>query len=268
MSWHFSQALVEDFSRANCSDGEQFAPLKSTNMPVAYCWHDRTTESLSLFQYGMTQAHSTEDLGGDVLAWCQAGSPAQTSASPVPCGDATDSMENVAACGGISSESSTKSSPAMCGQRTPLNLPGRDLTKSFKPFPSEGTFAAGSLSELKIADCRTSESVYGFSLPTPTSRDWKDTPGMGTTRNDGKTRLDRLPMLLFECVRSAGIQWKQMAATDAQTVSVRGLNVTIAGKSYCPELPEWLMGWPIGWSDLQPLAMDKYQLWQLALGDC
>jgi len=24
---------------------------------------------------------------------------------------------------------------------------------------------------------------------------------------------------------------------------------------------EWLMGWPIGWSDLEQLAMDKYQSW-------
>ena len=24
---------------------------------------------------------------------------------------------------------------------------------------------------------------------------------------------------------------------------------------------EWLMGWPLGWADLKPLAMDKYQSW-------
>lgn len=29
-----------------------------------------------------------------------------------------------------------------------------------------------------------------------------------------------------------------------------------------PEVFEWMMGWPIGWSALQPLAMDKYQQWQ------
>lgn len=268
MSWLFSQALVEDFSQANCLDGEQFVPLKLMNTPAAYCWHDRTTESLNLFQYGMTQAHSTEDLGGDVLTWCQAGFPAQISASPVQCGDAKGSTENAADYGGINSESSTKSSPVMCGQRTRQNLPDRDLTKSFEHFPSEGTFAGGSLSELGIADYHMSENAFGFSLPTPTSRDWKDTPGMGTTRTDGKTRLDRLPMLLFECVRSAGIQWKQMTDTAAQTVSVRGLKVLIRGRSYSPELPEWLMGWPIGWSDLQPLEMDRYQQWQSERGGC
>jgi len=30
-----------------------------------------------------------------------------------------------------------------------------------------------------------------------------------------------------------------------------------------PESHEYLMGWPIGWTDLKPLAMDKFQLWHL-----
>ncbi|MFJ2457994.1 hypothetical protein ACIOVC_05495 [Pseudomonas neuropathica] len=29
-----------------------------------------------------------------------------------------------------------------------------------------------------------------------------------------------------------------------------------------PEWAEWLMGWPIGWTDLRPLATDKFQSWQ------
>lgn len=37
--------------------------------------------------------------------------------------------------------------------------------------------------------------------------------------------------------------------------------VTVFGKP-SPTNFEFLMGWPIGWTDLKPLAMDKYQLWQ------
>ena len=29
-----------------------------------------------------------------------------------------------------------------------------------------------------------------------------------------------------------------------------------------PNWVEWLMGWPIGWTDLRPSATDKYRLWQ------
>jgi DNA (cytosine-5)-methyltransferase 1 len=110
-------------------------------------------------------------------------------------------------------------------------------------------------------------NAYGFSLPTPTSRDWKDTPGMKMERKDGKTRADRLPMLLFLSVNSAGIQWKQTTATDAQTVKVKGLEVRIAGREYCPELPEWLMGWPIGWTDYAPLETGKFLSWRQRHGD-
>lgn len=28
-----------------------------------------------------------------------------------------------------------------------------------------------------------------------------------------------------------------------------------------PAIHEWLMGWPIGWTDLKPLETDKFQLW-------
>lgn len=35
-----------------------------------------------------------------------------------------------------------------------------------------------------------------------------------------------------------------------------------------PNWVEWLMGWIIGWTDLKPLATDKFQLWLQQLSDC
>jgi len=35
-----------------------------------------------------------------------------------------------------------------------------------------------------------------------------------------------------------------------------------AGGMLNPTWVEWLMGWPLGWTDLKPLATDKYQQWQ------
>ncbi len=34
-----------------------------------------------------------------------------------------------------------------------------------------------------------------------------------------------------------------------------------------PPWVEWLMGWPIGWTDLKPLEMDKFPPVPLPLGD-
>jgi hypothetical protein len=33
-----------------------------------------------------------------------------------------------------------------------------------------------------------------------------------------------------------------------------------------PEWLEWFMGWPMGWTELEPLATDKFQSWQQAHG--
>ena len=35
-----------------------------------------------------------------------------------------------------------------------------------------------------------------------------------------------------------------------------------------PTWVEWLMGWPIGWTDLRPLAMDKFRQWLRQFGGC
>lgn len=35
----------------------------------------------------------------------------------------------------------------------------------------------------------------------------------------------------------------------------------VAGGALNPPWVEWLMGWPIGWTDLKPLEMDKYHSW-------
>jgi hypothetical protein len=40
------------------------------------------------------------------------------------------------------------------------------------------------------------------------------------------------------------------------------LTMTVTGGQLNPTWVEWLMGWPLGWTDLKPLGMDKFQSWQ------
>lgn len=40
------------------------------------------------------------------------------------------------------------------------------------------------------------------------------------------------------------------------------LNAVVGG-ALNPTWVEWLMGWPLGWTDCEPLAMRKFQLWRL-----
>ena len=67
MSWHYSQALVAEYLAGSSSDGAQFAPLKESDMTATYYWRDRTTESLSLFQFGMMSEPSMADPGEALL---------------------------------------------------------------------------------------------------------------------------------------------------------------------------------------------------------
>src|SRR5690606_34653100 len=45
------------------------------------------------------------------------------------------------------------------------------------------------------------------------------------------------------------------------------LGARVGGKIH-PEFTEWMMGWPIGWTDLKPLGMDKFQLWRQQHSGC
>jgi len=263
MSWHYSQALVAEYLAACCRDGAVFAPLRETDMPQAFCWRDRTTESLSLFQFGMTCDPSMGDPGADLLTWYRGDFLVRTSALREQCGDATAWMVNDPAYGGRTCGLLGRFALPMFSVRTARRFGPVDWRKLSKDLPRSGMHRAGSSWELTVRDCITNASGYGSTLPTPTARDWKDTFGMGTERSDGKTRLDRLPMLLFSLVRSAGISSTMLKAlTAARTVEVKArVEVTISGPDYCPELPEWVMGWPVGWTELKPLGTGRFQQW-------
>jgi hypothetical protein len=75
-------------------------------------------------------------------------------------------------------------------------------------------------------------------------------------------------MLLFSLVRSAGLSLTTLKAlTGAKTVVVKDrVRVAISGPDYCPELPEWVMGWPVGWTALESLETDRFQQWLLSHG--
>jgi DNA (cytosine-5)-methyltransferase 1 len=43
---------------------------------------------------------------------------------------------------------------------------------------------------------------------------------------------------------------------------------TQRGGRLSPSFVERMMNWPVGWTDLEPLAMDKYQQWYASHGEC
>lgn len=268
MSWHYSRALVGEYLAANCLDGELFAPLKSKDTPETYCWQDRMTETLNLFQFGMMSAPLTANLGGELLMWYRGDFLVKTCQSRVLCGDATVLRVSNLDYGGRCLELLSRYSHPMFLVKTHQSSKITDCEKSLSSLPASGMYRDGVLLELKVADLIINATGYGSRLPTPTRRDFKDTFGMNPTRKDGKTRTDRLPMLLFESAKNAGINSRMFAENmDVQTVNLMGLaNIEIKGPDYSPQLPEWIMGLPIGWTELKPLGMRRFQAWQLSHG--
>jgi DNA (cytosine-5)-methyltransferase 1 len=100
-------------------------------------------------------------------------------------------------------------------------------------------------------------------LPTPVARDWKDSSGTSDFSQDGRFRKDHLlvaarywPTPQADDNRDRGnlsmpsIQRRQRLGKQLNLSMVVSPN----SGSLNPTWVEWLMGFPLGWTDLGPSA--------------
>jgi len=99
-------------------------------------------------------------------------------------------------------------------------------------WPQQGMMRNGAVFPLRPWVPLISGSASSL-WPTPRARDWKDTPGMATTATnpDGSIR-DRTDQL-------------------ARAVYHRETDSTATTGRLNPTWVEWLMGFPLGWTDLE-----------------
>jgi DNA (cytosine-5)-methyltransferase 1 len=101
--------------------------------------------------------------------------------------------------------------------------------------------------------------------PTPTVDGNYNKAGLSAKSGDG--------------LATAVKQWATPTANDAKQASLpksQGTRSGIPGDmiragevgSLNPTWVEWLMGWPLGWTDLKPLGMDKFREWRRQHGGC
>jgi hypothetical protein len=229
MSWLFSRALVEAYSEATCLDGVPSAPLKSQLTQQAFSSLDKTTEASSHFQSGMTLEHSTGILGEDLLMWFRGGFHAPTSARQ---GRRLELTEQLADSGWRWPGSFAKFNRASSGWKTRQNSFIEGLAEFSETWPRWGLMLNGECLDLTTWAPITEGSGSGF-WPTPChgSSHWG-----GTFQEVGgsKNKLRNTPI----------------------------------GKLYVnPDFWESLMGWPIGWTDCEPLATGKIRAWLRQHGD-
>lgn len=92
-------------------------------------------------------------------------------------------------------------------------------------------------------------------LPTPTVADTYLHKKMPNSKKGESVYLDETgkPRKRLADGPSASLGLARIVLMEEQVNSDGGI--------LNPDWVEWLMGWPPGWTDLQPLAMDKFQRW-------
>lgn len=263
MSWHFLQEQEEASWEGNSLDGAPSALLNMLPTREAFSSPASGMESLSPSPSGTMCGPSTEPHGEGELMLSPEGSPARTSAY---LGGGLDLREPVPASGLKWRESLAKFDRDSCSWKTVQPLFQEDSTEFLATLPAWGSMRNGELFPQPIAALRTSGSESGF-WPTLLA---SDGPNGGPNSRGSKGDL-RLSAAVHTFPTLKARDYRTGDRPEARRARLRrtgewhspDLNdVAAPGGQLNPPWVEWLMGWPIGWTDLEPLGMDKFQQWR------
>lgn len=274
MSWLFSQALVGEYSAGICSDGELSAPSSGNHMQLAYLSHGKTTEFSRLSRFGMTFKHLTEDLGEGLLTSYLAGFRAKTLAQLA---QEKELKENAVECGSTWPALSVKYDQVSSSWKTAHCLWEEDLPWSSVTLPTWGMTRNGFVFRHPTAERPISEIAAGL-WATPSATDGMR-GGVITENMTGISLAQQVntprcwPTATATATATAYKGWSvnhnRASSDDRLDYSVeRESHEAGAPGRLNPEWVEWLMGWPLGWTDLKPLAMDRFREWQQQHSPC
>lgn len=252
MSWLFSQALVAAYSEANSLDGEQFVPSSGNPTPQAYLSPDKMTDFSRLSRFGMTFKPLTEHLGAAVLMWCQEDSRARTSA---PQEKGMDSTESDQECGDTWRGWLAKYDPDTSLWKTAQCSLLEGESESLETLPKWGMTVAGRLWELPTLEPTISGTECGL-WASPNAWDWKDSgASQGNRKSPNLGTQVHWPTPRTKGMCGGSGSW-DLLNKNTTVEEARQMGAGNGGKLN-PTWVEWLMGWPLGWTDLKPLATDK-----------
>ena len=284
MSWHYLQGQEAASWEEECLDGAPVALLRLIpSQGASYC-QDSETDTSTSSQSGMTSKHSMEDPGDRQLMLFQVDFPAKTSVQQVK---VKDLAENVLDFGSRCSELLERLGLVLSSRKTLRTSVPVDLAPSSKDLAAWGMTSDGACWELGTSVRLTNGIESGSLLATPTAkanqlapsmqkwqgcRNWLlPTPTANQTwkSNQGGRagKVGKIRQTLSGMAESG--MWPTPAAHNAKDCGSPS-----QGKRHTPSLPymvggplnpnwvEWLMGWPIGWTDLEPLGTVRFQEWQ------
>jgi hypothetical protein len=271
MSWLFSQALVEEYLGGGYLDGEQSVQLNGNHTQLAYLPPDRMTAFSRLSRFGMTFRPLTESRGEELLTLFRAGFHAKTSAAQ----EGAQELKAVdQVCGSTWHELSVRYDLDSHSWKTHQCLWDEALQWSSVTLPRWGMTVNGVLFQHPTAERPINETGSGF-WPTPTACDHKGT----SDPMQAEKVLERgYSHNLSEAVAYSR-KWPTPQASDnrdrgnlgsgaIQRRQEKGKQIMLSQSvsdisgALNPLWVEWLMGWPLGWTDLKPLETDRFQSWQ------
>jgi hypothetical protein len=241
-----------------------------------------------LSRFGMTFKLLTESLGADVLTWFLAAFPVRTSHALER---VQESKESDHPCGNTWRESSVKFDLNTHLWKTHRCLWEEVLPSSSLTLPKWGMMRDGALWERTTPPLLTSETESGL-WRTPTAHEWKNTGHSTQIHLSDQVRPSQVknpkkaaamwptPTLCGNYNRkglsktsgdglaTAVRQWPTPTAQDSKNNgapsqmerNTKPLNAEVGG-ALNPTWVEWLMGWPLGWTDCDASATAKFRQW-------
>jgi hypothetical protein len=231
----FLQGLAEGYLPTFSLDTTQCALSKSNPIASKSYQHGKKTVTFHGFPSLMMCKHSTASHGEDSLTLSQEDSHAKTSALLEK---EQESKDQEAVCGNTWQESSVRFDLNTHSWKTHQCLWEEDLALSSLTLPKWGMMRNGVLWERITSPLLTEETEYGYMLPTPVCQDCR------------------------HAISRSNPQDKQWESNLGEVVARFYPEEVKNGSRMNPVFVEWLMGWTIGWTDLKPLATDKFQQWQ------
>ena len=276
MSWLYSRVLVEEYLAGKFLDGELCAQLNGNPMPQAYLPQDKMKDFLKVSRFGMTFKPLTENLGVELLTLYLEDFHAKTLAQQEKVQVLT---ENEAECGEKWQGSFAKYDQSTHSLKTHQCSLFEDSTESCQTLPAWGLMRNGECWEQQMSAHPIKETVFGFMLPTPVASDgttgsvigkndtfYTTSTGMPRKVNqngiDGSVGLGRLvqmwPTPVTRDYKDTGTKESMTRQRDKRQSP--GLALVVGaetGGKLNPTWTEWLMGWPLEWTELKPLETDK-----------
>ncbi len=267
MSYTYLQEQGEESSAECFSDIPQYVLSRLNLTAEKSCSNGNETESCQSSQSGMMYAPSMAIRGEEKSMSFAEGSLARISAQPVR---VLESKANEADSGKRWQGLLVKYDQDMFSSKTVLCSEQEDSALFSKTLPKWGMMQDGECLEPLILEHHTSATGFGSleMWTTPCATDHKGSGKTGTLRDRLDYAVERgatkskaytwpTPTTSGMCGGSGG--WAQLKA-NTTIEEARSMGAGNGGRLN-PNWVEWLMGWPIGWTDLKPLGMDRFRQW-------